>query len=156
MSSTKGTTILAAAIAGLGLAGTANAAEILVNANIAVSTTWTANNTYNLQQQVYVLPGATLTIEPGTLIASDTGVGGSLAVTKGAQILALGTQDKPIIFTSKADVATWVGGNPKTGTWREAVNEWGNLTVMGAAYISENAVAGNTPAPSATNVGAMA
>jgi hypothetical protein len=155
MRSTKGTTILAAAIAGLGLAGTARAAEILVVANIAASTTWTANNTYNLQQQIYVLPGATLTIEAGTLIASETGIGGSLAVAKGAQILALGTQDKPIIFTSKADVATWVGGNPKTGTWREAANEWGNLTVMGAAYISENAVVGNTPVPSASNVGAM-
>jgi len=30
------------------LAGGANAAEILVSADIATSTTWTANNTYNL------------------------------------------------------------------------------------------------------------
>jgi len=54
----------------------AQAGEILVTNDIAVSTTWTANNTYNLQDQIYVLPGATLTIEAGTVIASDTGIGG--------------------------------------------------------------------------------
>jgi hypothetical protein len=147
------TLALGAGIAGI--AGAAQAAEILVTTDIAVSTTWTASNTYNLQTQIYVLPGATLTIEPGTVIASDTGVGGSLAVTRGAKIFALGTQEKPIIFTSKADVATWVGGDPKTGAWREAVNEWGNLTLMGAAYVSENAVVGNVPTPNAANVAPM-
>jgi hypothetical protein len=155
MRSTKGTKMLAACAAGLGLAGSAEAADILVNANIAASTTWTANNTYNLQQQIYVLPGATLTIEAGTVLASTTDIGGSLAVCKGAQIFVLGTQDKPVIMTSQADVATWTGGNPKTGTWREEANEWGNLTVMGAAYISENGVPGNVPTPNANNVGAM-
>ena len=73
-------------IAAAGAAGTAQAAEILVTTDIAVSTTWTANNTYNLQQQIYVLPGATLTIEAGVVVASDTNIGGSLAVTRGAQI----------------------------------------------------------------------
>jgi len=142
-------------MASLCLAGAANAAEILVTSNIATSTTWTANNTYNLQQQIYVLPGATLTIEPGTIIASDTGIGGSLAVCRGAQIIADGTQSAPIIFTSKADVATWSSGNPQTGTWRAAANEWGNLTIMGSAYISENIIAANTPAPNAANFAPM-
>jgi len=140
---------------GVGMAGSAQAAEIFVTGNIASSTTWTANNTYNLQTQVYVLPGATLTIEAGTIIASTTGLGGSLAVARGAKIFVLGTQDKPVIMTSAADKATWVGGNPKTGTWREAVNEWGNLTIMGKGYISENAIGGNVATPNASNVGAM-
>ncbi len=143
------------AMVGAGFAGAANAAEILVTTDIATSVTWTANNTYNLQQQVYVLPGATLTIEAGTVIASDTGIGGSIAVTRGAQIIANGTAQLPIIFTSKADVATWVGGNPKTGTARLGVNEWGNLTICGNGYISENAVVANTPAPSAANYANM-
>jgi hypothetical protein len=46
-------------------------------------------------------------------------------------------------MTSTADVATWnpdaghpSGGDPKTGTWHEGVNEWGNLTVMGNGLIS--------------------
>lgn len=147
--------ILTTSAAALALCGSAHAAEILVNANIAVSTTWTANNTYNLQQQIYVLPGATLTIEAGTVIASDTGIGGSLAVSKGAQINVLGTAKKPVIMTSKADVATWVGGDPTTGTWREAINEWGNLTIMGDALISEDATAGNQPFPDAGNFANM-
>ncbi len=138
------------------LAGSASAqTEVLVTSDIATSTTWTANNTYNLQDQIFVLPGATLTIEAGTVIASTTNLGGSLAVTNGAQIFVQGTASDPVIMTSQADVATWVGGNPKNGTWRASANEWGNLTIMGDAYISENNTPGNSPAPSASNVAAM-
>ena len=129
--------------------------EVLVNSDISVSTTWTANNTYNLQKQIYVLPGATLTIQAGTVIASTTNLGGSLAVCKNAQIFVQGTAKAPVIMTSKADVATWTGGNPRTGTWREAANEWGNLTIMGAGYISANKVAGNVAAPNGSNVAPM-
>lgn len=134
---------------------------IPVTADIAVSTTWTSNNIYDLQAQVYVLPGATLTIEAGTVIAtsvipgSNPPSGGSLAVTRGARIFVLGTETRPVIMTSAADRATWSGGNPRTGTWREAANEWGNLTIMGSAYIAEDAVAGNTATFNANNVGVM-
>jgi hypothetical protein len=119
-------------------AGTADAANIIVNANIAASTTWTANNTYDLAQQIYVLPGATLTIEAGTVIATTPtpNGGGSLAITPGAKIFVNGTLANPVIMTSTADVATWTAGNPKTGTWREAANEWGNLTILGRGVIS--------------------
>ncbi len=160
---TQGRTIALFCALGAGLAGSAQAGEVLVTTDITTSTTWTKNNTYNLQQQIYVTNGATLTIEAGTIIASDTNIGGSLAVTRGSQIFALGTAAEPIIFTSKADVATWAGtvmvpftpGDPKTGTWREAANEWGNLTIMGRAYVSENAVPGNSPSPSPSNIAAM-
>lgn len=149
----------AAVVLGLAMASTANAqttqGEVFVFSDISTSTTWTANNTYNLQKQIYVLPGATLTIEPGTIIASTTGLGGSLAVTKGAQIFVQGTKTAPVIMTSKDDVATWIGGDPSTAVWRESANEWGNLTIMGAGYISEDATAGNSPSPSASNVAAM-
>jgi hypothetical protein len=141
--------------AGFGLAGSVDAAEVFVTGDIATSTTWTSNNTYNLQNQIYVLPGATLTIQPGTLVASDTGLGGSLAITKGAKLIAQGNKNSPIIFTSKADVATWTGGDPRTGTWRESANEWGNITIMGNGFISENATVGNTASCSASNVAAM-
>jgi len=143
-------------LVGAGIAGVAQAqSEVLVTADIATSTTWTANNTYNLQDQIYVLPGATLTIEAGTVIASTTNLGGSLAVAKGAQIFVRGTATDPVIMTSKADTATWVNNDHRTGTWRESANEWGNLTIMGDAYVSENATAGNVAAPSASNVAAM-
>ena len=134
----------------------ANSAEILVTADIATSTTWTKNNTYNLQGQRYILPGATLTIQAGTVVASD--VGGSLAVTRDARIDCVGTKLEPVIFTSKQDVATWTAGNPKTGTWRAAANEWGNVTVMGNAYIGKygaGAVTTNTASPNAGNYANM-
>lgn len=146
------------AISVVGTAGVADASEILVNSDISTSTTWTSDNTYNLQLQIYVLPGATLTIQAGTIVASDTNIGGSLAVCKGAQIFVQGTRTAPVIMTSKADVATWTGGDPKTGTWREACNEWGNLTVMGAGYISANNHGGptnNVPYPDPNNVAPM-
>ncbi len=132
-----------AVMSGLAMFGTANADEIIVTEDIAVSTTWTADNVYNMQNQIFVLPGATLTIEAGTVIASETGVGGSLVVTRGAQIFVNGTQENPVIMTSTADVETWeddpnhpTGKDPKTGTWREGVNEWGNLTILGNGLIS--------------------
>ncbi len=111
----------------LALISVAGAAEVLVTDNISSSTTWTADNVYNLQQQIYVLPGASLTIEPGTLVQSTAGLGGSLAVCRGAQIFVNGTADAPVIMTSTNDDMV---------TWRAAANEWGNLTVMGDALIS--------------------
>ena len=144
--------ILQAACAAVAFVGLANA-QVVVNSNITTSTTWSASNVYDIQQQIYVLPGATLTIEPGTVIACSAL--GSLAVCRGAQIFVNGNQFKPVIFTSAADRATWVGGNPKTGTWRASANEWGNLTIMGAGYVSENATVANTPAPNAANFAVM-
>lgn len=131
------------ALMSLAIGGMADAAEILITEDIAESATWTADNVYNLQEQIYVLPGATLTIEGGTVIASTANLGGSLAVTPGAKIFVNGVEDNPVIMTSTADVATWApdpshptGKNPKTGEWREGVNEWGNLTILGRGVIS--------------------
>jgi hypothetical protein len=106
------------------------AGEVLVTDNISSSETWTSDNTYNLQTQIYVLPGASLTIEAGTRIATTPSANGSgsLAICRGAKIFALGTAEEPIVFTSTAD----------NGKWRESANEWGNLTIMGNAYISNS------------------
>ena len=144
----NGTKALLGAMLGAATVGTAGAAEVLVTEDIATSTTWTANNTYNLTKQIYVRPGATLTIEPGTLIASTPSANGSgsLAVTRGAKIVAAGTAEAPIIFTSTNDDFV---------TWREAANEWGNLTIMGSAYVSEDATPGNVPTPNASNIASM-
>ena len=87
------------AFAASAFVGSTNAAEVLVNANIVTDTTWTSDNVYNLQTQVYVEPGAALTIEAGTLVQSTSGLGGSLAVCRGAQIFVNGTKDDPVIMT---------------------------------------------------------
>lgn len=143
-------------LAGLAVAGLCPAAmaQVIVNSNIATSTTWVASNVYELVGDIYVLPGATLTIQAGTVIASG-GVS-TLAVCRGAQIIANGTAAAPIIFTSTNDRATWTGGNPETGVFRQlANNEWGNLTIMGSGYVSENQIGTNTPTPSASNYADM-
>jgi hypothetical protein len=138
--------ILISAI-GLLVSGTVSAEEILITEDIAVSTTWTADNVYNLQNQIFVLPGATLTIEAGTLIQSTSGVGGSLAVCRGAKIYANGTPDNPIIMTSTDDDLV---------SWHEGCQEWGNLTIMGNALISASHYGGlpvgsNTKEPTGLN-----
>jgi hypothetical protein len=146
-------TLLRGLSIGLGLTTFASA-QIVVSSNITTSTTWTANNVYSLSGDIYVEPGATLTIQAGTVIASLNN--STLAVCRGAQIIANGTASSPIIFTSDNDRATWTGGNPETGSYRQlANNEWGNVTIMGAGYISENQVGTNTPAPSASNYADM-
>lgn len=137
----------------LGLAGTAVAGTD-VSANITTSQHWTlAGSPYHLRTQIYVEPGATLTIDPGVVVASYKPDLGSLAVCRGAQIFVNGTDGNPVIMTSANDVETWAGsvvtkdatgdvigitvmGDPKTGTWREGVNEWGNLTLMGEGLTS--------------------
>ncbi len=129
------------------LAGSADAGTVDVTANITTSTTWTADNTYNLTKQIYVEPGATLTIEAGTLVQSTANVGGSLAVCRGAKIYVNGTKDAPVVMTSSNDDRT---------NWREACNEWGNLTVMGDALISASHFNGvprgdNTETPTGLN-----
>jgi hypothetical protein len=135
------------AMIGLVVVGTASAAEVLVENDIETSTTWTADNVYRLTKQIYVLPGATLTIEPGTLVQSEVGVNGSLAVTRGAKIFVNGTKNAPVIMTSTNDDLT---------SWHEGANEWGNLTVMGNGLISASHYGGepvgdNTKEPTGLN-----
>jgi hypothetical protein len=139
------------ALVGMMFASNAMANEVLVTDDIAVSTTWTADNVYNLQDQVYVLPGASLTIEAGTLVQSTAGLGGSLAVCRGAKIYVNGTAEAPVIMTST---------NDDLATWRAAANEWGNLTVMGNALISASHYGGeqvldNTKLPTGLNIKQM-
>ena len=153
--------MLLIALFGMALSGIANAGTD-VNANIAGSAHWTkAGAPYHLKTQIYVLPGATLTIDAGVVVASFVDDQGSLAVCRGAKIYVNGTAEEPVIMTSAEDVATWTGsvvttggtggtvdsivtmGDPKTGTWREACNEWGNLTLMGNALISASHYGGS-------------
>ncbi len=139
------------AAAGLTWVGIATAAEVVVTENISTSTTWTSDNVYNIQKQIFVLPGATLSIEAGTLIQSTADLGGSLAVCRGAKIYVNGTQDQPVIMTSTKD---------DLKSWHEGCNEWGNLTLMGNALISASHYSGqqvgsNTKEPTGLNVKQM-
>ena len=71
---------------------------------------YSAKYTYKLRGLVYVTNGAILTIEPGTKIVGENGQNGGLIITRGCKIIADGTADKPIVFTSEA-------ATPQRGDW---------------------------------------
>jgi hypothetical protein len=84
----------------------ASAAVIEVTSDITSDTTWTSANDYVLTDIIYVKNGATLTINPGTIIRGEPEDGsapytpGALVVTRNGQIDAEGTPSNPIVFTT--------------------------------------------------------
>lgn len=91
----------------------------ILEGKISSSRTLSAGTTYKIRGIVYVSNGATLTIEPGTTIQGESASKGALVITKGSKIMADGTADKPIIFTSDASA-------PKRG-------DWGGIVICGNA-----------------------
>lgn len=93
---------------------------VSVTSNITSNTTWTSNNVYLIDDQfIYVRNGATLTIEPGTIIRG-TGKG-TLIIERGSKIHAQGTLNNPIVFTSAAPAGMRDYG------------DWGGVVICGAA-----------------------
>lgn len=56
--------------------------------------------TYTLKGWIYIADGAELTIEPGTIIKGDKATKAALIVERGGKLLAQGTAQEPIVFTS--------------------------------------------------------
>jgi len=139
------TFLTSATLLAFGLAGVSTAQTDVV-ADIVSNTNWTlAGSPYNLTKQIYVKNNAALTIDAGVQIINDHTLKGSLAVTRGSKIFVNGTASNPVVMTSDRD---------DFQTWQELANEWGNLTLMGNAYISEDdpsLVPPNSPVPAATN-----
>ncbi|RCT55704.1 hypothetical protein [Winogradskyella sp. KYW1333] len=105
---------------------------------IATSTTWTADNIYQLNQKVVVGDGVTLTINPGTIIKGSAGTGSlasALIVARGGTLNAQGTADQPIIFTSTSDNIT-CGQTAGTNLDQDDRGLWGGLIVLGYAPCS--------------------
>ncbi len=90
-----------------------------VSGAITQNTTWAKDKTYLLTGFVYVKSGATLTIEPGTIIKGDKASKGTLVVARGAKIIADGKRSQPIVFTSNE-------ANPAPG-------DWGGVVICGFA-----------------------
>jgi len=77
--------------------------------------------TYLLKGWIYVNDGATLTIEPGTIIKGDKETKAALIIQRGGKLIAEGTNSDPIIFTS----------NQASGTRKP--RDWGGVIVCGKA-----------------------
>ena len=130
--------ILSILTAGLALVSGLNAAPSFVNIGsipgnttvngtkvtlIRASQRWTANNVYILPNLVFVEAPAVLTIEPGTIIRMEAAASGGTSITdpadpgtliicRGAKIVANGTAESPIVFTSIDD--PYVAGGAAT------------------------------------------
>jgi hypothetical protein len=107
--------------------GTAGPKSRVLN-GVTQSTTLHSDTTYVLSGYVKVTNGATLTIQPGTKIVGDTLTpGSSLWVLRGSKIVAEGTKERPIVFTSQR-----APGSRKPG-------DWGGLVIVGNAPINRTA-----------------
>ncbi len=111
---------------------------VSVTGAITSDTTWSSDNIYVLNQKVVVDNGATLTIQPGTIIKGSPGTGSlasALIIARGAKINAVGTAYQPIIFTSTSDNIT-CGETAGTNLDVNDRGLWGGLLVMGYAPCS--------------------
>lgn len=102
--------------------------EVVLEGNITSDITLNAADKNFLKGFVYVKPGATLTIEAGSVIKGISVNPGekaaSLIIEPGAKIMAEGTVDKPIVFTSDKEP-----GKRLTG-------DWGGLIICGNARVN--------------------
>jgi len=96
-----------------------------VSGDISTNTTWKADKIYTLKGFVYVTNGAVLTIEAGTIIKGDKATKGTLIITRGTRIEAVGTADKPIVFTS-----SFAAGTRNAG-------DWGGIILLGKAPVNQ-------------------
>jgi hypothetical protein len=91
----------------------------ILSGNINRDTKLYKRDIYLLLGDVFIVNGATLTIEPGTVIIGDFETKASLTISKGSKIVAEGTSTDPIVFTSSRSVK-------KPG-------DWGGIFILGDA-----------------------
>jgi hypothetical protein len=116
--------------------------EILITQNITSNTTWETGKIYILTSRIAVISGAILTIQPGVIVKGQAGTGANataLIIARGGKIMAEGTSDSPIIFTSVADELT-TGQISSPNLDPDLNGLWGGLIVLGNAPISADAV----------------
>lgn len=120
--------------------------EFVVSANIGEDVTWETGKTYILAGRITVLSGATLTIEPGVLVKGQAGTQANataLLVARGGKLMAEGTADLPIVFTTTSDELTpedIAAGNIASPNLDPTTNGyWGGLIILGNAPISASA-----------------
>src|SRR5690606_31154894 len=91
----------------------------IIRGDITSDMTLSPDKKYKLEGFVYVKDGATLTIEPGTVILGDKLSKATLIITRSGKIHAEGTAERPIIFTSSFNPGLRNAG------------DWGGIIVLG-------------------------
>jgi len=103
-----------------------NGQQITVIGDITTDTRWYSNARYFLSGFVFVKNGATLTIDPGTIIKGVSGSKAALVIERGAKIMAQGTSSQPIVFTSDKPAG------------QRAYGDWGGLVICGQATTNKH------------------
>jgi hypothetical protein len=107
---------------------------VVVTGEVTGAETWVNSNYYVLRGAVFVRDGGTLTIEAGTRVIGESWSNGTLIVSRGGRIHAVGTASQPIVFTSDQPVGSRGRG------------DWGGLIINGRARL-------NTPSGEAAGEG---
>ncbi len=76
---------------------------------------------YTIRGYVYFTSGTTLSIPAGAILKSDVSQKGAIIIERGAKIDAIGTVDKPIVFTSGKAAGSRARG------------DWGGIIILGNA-----------------------
>ena len=101
--------------------------EVVLKGRIAGGTrTLVKDSVYILEGNMYVEPGAILSINPGTVIKGDKRTKGTLVVKPGATIDAVGTENEPIVFTSRLEPGLRQAG------------DWGGVVICGLAPTNQS------------------
>ncbi len=111
-----------------------------VTSNITANTTWSTGQVILLSGQIFVKNNAVLTIQPGVIIRGDKSVtGAGLFITRGSKIIAQGTLNQPIVFTSDQ------------APGQRNIGDWGGVVILGNASINAsggtNYIEGLAPSP---------
>jgi hypothetical protein len=116
-----------------------NSNVVIIDANIVEDAVWESGKTYVLAGRIAVVDGVTLTIEKGVVVKGQAGAGANAAaliIARGAKIMAEGTADEPIIFTSVADeIEPGMIESPNLSP-ADGGGLWGGLIILGKAPIS--------------------
>lgn len=83
--------------------------------------TFTSSTKWLMKGFLYVNSGATLTVQPGTIVKGDKDSKGTLIVRRGGKLIADGTASQPIVFTS----------NQSPGS--RSYGDWGGIVLCGRA-----------------------
>lgn len=117
---------------------TNNSDRVIVSGLISEDAHWYSDSIYEMAGKVVVDSGSTLTIDAGTKIFAREGQGSlssALIVARGGKILAEGTQDSPIIFSSVLAEDVELDETD--------MGLWGGIVVLGYAPISADAIPAN-------------
>ncbi|MFN8287216.1 MAG: PKD domain-containing protein [Chitinophagales bacterium] len=102
-----------------------------VVSDITSDRTWSHDSIYILYGDIIIKNGATLTIQPGTIIRGDKSTLSRIVVSTSGKINAVGTAEEPIVFTS----------NQPAGSRARA--DWAGITICGLAPVNFKDAGGN-------------